>query len=140
MSSQAPSPAGAAAAFSQWPLLLHHPSQNGVYRLRHLGPGPLPQGVTVCLNLPQRLLHNYYFIAFFFVFILINVAKDFGVSYFSYLLAELGRSSSDVGLLNGLKAAAEVPPLCLAVVQRVLPGPQPAPQVEPQPVVSCLVL
>ena len=37
------------------------------------------------------------------------MAKDFGVSYFSYLLAELGRSSSDVGLLNGLKAAAEVP-------------------------------
>lgn len=72
-----------------------------------------PQAGKKALSLrelrPQRLLHNYYFIAFFFVFILINVAKDFGVSYFSYLLAELGRSSSDVGLLNGLKAAAEVP-------------------------------
>ena len=37
------------------------------------------------------------------------MTKDFGVSYFSYLLADLGRSASEVGLLNGLKAAAEVP-------------------------------
>lgn len=72
-----------------------------------------PQAGKKALSLkelrPQRLLHNYYFIGFFLVFILLNVTKDFGVSYFSYLLADLGRSASEVGLLNGLKAAAEVP-------------------------------
>ena len=28
---------------------------------------------------PQRLLKNYYFVTFFFVFILVNVTKDFGL-------------------------------------------------------------
>lgn len=63
---------------------------------------------------PQRLLKNYYFLGFFFVFMLLNVTKDFGTSYFNYLLADLGRNASDIGLLNGLKAAAEVPLMFLA--------------------------
>lgn len=58
---------------------------------------------------PQRLLKNYYFVTFFFVFILVNVTKDFGTAYLTYLLQDIGKDASYIGVLNGIKAAAEVP-------------------------------
>ena len=63
---------------------------------------------------PVRLIKNYYFVTFFFVYMLINIPGYFSMSYISQLLQDFGTSPLFVGVLGSIRAVAEVPLLFLS--------------------------
>lgn len=60
---------------------------------------------------PKRLFKNYYFLTFAFIYMLISVPGNFGMSYIATLLGELGGAPVFVGAISSIRALCEVPTL-----------------------------
>ena len=58
---------------------------------------------------PGRLLSNYYFVTFFFIYMLFNIPGYFGLSYIPQLLESVGEQPVFVGVLGSIRALCEVP-------------------------------
>ena len=63
---------------------------------------------------PGRLLKNYYFVTFFFIYMLINIPGYIGTSYIPQLLKDMGMNAVFVGVLGAIRALCEVPLLFLS--------------------------
>ena len=58
---------------------------------------------------PGRLLHNYYYLTYLVVYILIWLASCFGLNYTTNLLEEIGVSTAFLGTVSGVRALFEIP-------------------------------
>lgn len=68
-----------------------------------------PKALTMKQLKPGRLLHNYYYLTYLVVYILIWLASCFGLNYTTNLLEEIGVSTAFLGTVSGVRALFEIP-------------------------------